>query len=381
MKGLLIVTLLMFSAFAKAQPALANYGNLKVHNSGEIGFHIDVINDGTSDDNEGFAGFYNDDNPLSFSGANQMNFEDLEIDVVDDLLLFTSLGITGEQFFTNGRVITPRLDNTVKFKYLDDNLYTGDTDDRHIDGYAEFNGDFDFLFPIGDAFEMKQLGVSNNGRSQQYTSAFFKEDPNVPSTFTQGFTTTNFDASLDIVSNIEYWYFDGGSSTVDVTLNWTPSSEIELLAEFLEDLRICGWDSNAQQWINLGNLSTTGDFDRGSITSTILNPEDYQIYTISSVREVGSNLVVYNGITPDGDGSNDTFVIRGIEDIDGTELQIFNRWGVVVYQKYNYDNSFDGVSSGRVSIRKNENLPEGTYYYVLTVPNREQTAGYLYINR
>lgn len=381
MKYTLIATVFLCFAFAKAQPALANYGNLKVHSNGEIGFHIDVINDGISDDNEGFAGFYNDDIALSFSGNNQMNFEDLEVDVIDDLSLFTSLGITGEKLFTNGRIITPRNDQSVRFKYLNDNLYNGENDARHIDGYSEFFGDFDFIFPIGDAFEIKQLGVSNATRSQNYRSAFFKEDPNVPSTFTQNFTTSNFDNSLDIVSNIEFWYFDGGDSAVDVTLNWTPSSEVELLAEFIEDLRICGWDSDAQQWINLGNIATTGDFDRGSITSTITNPQDYQIYTISSVREVGSNLVVFNGITPDGDGRNDTFVIRGIEDIEGNELQIFNRWGVVVYQKDNYDNSFAGVSSGRVTIRKNQDLPEGTYYYVLTVPDRQRTAGYLYINR
>ncbi|GAK91772.1 hypothetical protein JCM19297_1699 [Nonlabens ulvanivorans] len=65
---IIFISMFLIFAFAKAQTVLKNYGNLKVHNNGQIGFHIDVINDGDSVENEGFAGFYNQNNPLSFSG-------------------------------------------------------------------------------------------------------------------------------------------------------------------------------------------------------------------------------------------------------------------------------------------------------------------------
>ena len=51
-----------------AQEALHNYGNLKIHDNGAMGFHHDLINDGTTDDNRGLAGFYsNNDIVISLS--------------------------------------------------------------------------------------------------------------------------------------------------------------------------------------------------------------------------------------------------------------------------------------------------------------------------
>ena len=69
-------------------------------------------------------------------------------------------------------------------------------------------------------------------------------------------------------------------------------------------------------------------------------------------------------------------------------MQIFNRWGVLVYETEGYGqngNVFRGVSEGRTTINKNEKLPTGTYYYILvridpvtgeTLTNND----YLYIN-
>jgi len=74
--------------------------------------------------------------------------------------------------------------------------------------------------------------------------------------------------------------------------------------------------------------------------------------------------LIPNTITPNGDGSNDTFVFDIIlnsrpEDIPDNRLMIFNRWGDIVYDKRDYNNNWDGVTNdGR-------RLPDGTYYYVL----------------
>ncbi|PQJ17918.1 hypothetical protein [Nonlabens tegetincola] len=117
MKNYLFFTLLLVYAFAKAQTALHNYGNLKIHPTGQIGFHTDVINDGISNDNDGLAGFYNDNRMLTFSGTNQMNFENVELEVDDDLSLLTSIGITGELDFISGRFITPRINPIIRLNF------------------------------------------------------------------------------------------------------------------------------------------------------------------------------------------------------------------------------------------------------------------------
>jgi len=64
-------------------------------------------------------------------------------------------------------------------------------------------------------------------------------------------------------------------------------------------------------------------------------------------------------ITPNGDGDNELFLINCIEEFPDNQLEVYNRWGQLVYEAQNYDNSWGGTDpSGDV-------LVEGAYYYVL----------------
>ena len=95
-------------------------------------------------------------------------------------------------------------------------------------------------------------------------------------------------------------------------------------------------------------------------------------------------LTIYNEFTPNGDGANDTFVISciGEERYKNNRLEIYNRWGVLVYSKNRYDNSWSGESTGRFSIQVKKQLPSGTYYYVLDLGTGfSPRIGWLYINR
>ena len=96
-------------------------------------------------------------------------------------------------------------------------------------------------------------------------------------------------------------------------------------------------------------------------------------------------LVIHNGISANGDGVNDGFMIEHIEGYPKNNLKIFNRWGVLVYEKDGYTNSepFDGHSNGRATISAESKLPQGTYYYILEYQDTaEQThtkKGWLYL--
>lgn len=68
--------------------------------------------------------------------------------------------------------------------------------------------------------------------------------------------------------------------------------------------------------------------------------------------------------TPNGDGKNDGFVIKNIENYPNNKLKIFNRWGNLVYQKDGYLNEFDGYANTGDQVGKNK-LPAGTYYVIL----------------
>ena len=111
--------------------------------------------------------------------------------------------------------------------------------------------------------------------------------------------------------------------------------------------------------------------------------------TTIKVRVIdGRELKYYNGISVDGNGENDKFVIEGIESYSDNVLRIFNRWGVLVYEKRGYNNeddAFVGISNGRVVISKDTKLPQGTYYYVLEYIDelgaKHRKASWLYIKR
>ena len=94
-------------------------------------------------------------------------------------------------------------------------------------------------------------------------------------------------------------------------------------------------------------------------------------------------------VTPNGDGDNDVFVIRNIELYPDNTVEIYNRWGILVYEVSSYNPSegraFVGLSEGRVTISQASELPVGTYFYVVkyrnSAGNNKERSGYLYINR
>lgn len=93
-------------------------------------------------------------------------------------------------------------------------------------------------------------------------------------------------------------------------------------------------------------------------------------------------------MTPDGDGNFDTLFINNIDLYPNNMIKIFNRWGVLVFKRKDYDNTsnyFDGTSMGRATLNQDNKLPAGTYFYIMDYENfsgeMKQKSGYIYINR
>ncbi len=76
-----------------------------------------------------------------------------------------------------------------------------------------------------------------------------------------------------------------------------------------------------------------------------------------------TNVELPNGITPNGDGVNETFIVPHLEykpeQYPDRELIIFNRWGDIVFQAKPYLNDWNGQN------KNGQPLPSSTYYYVL----------------
>jgi gliding motility-associated-like protein len=69
-------------------------------------------------------------------------------------------------------------------------------------------------------------------------------------------------------------------------------------------------------------------------------------------------IVAPNAFSPNGDGINDKWNIPNIKTYSRPVLQLFNRWGQLLFQSIGYQTPWDGTSNGKP-------LPPGTYYYII----------------
>ncbi len=87
------------------------------------------------------------------------------------------------------------------------------------------------------------------------------------------------------------------------------------------------------------------------------------------------------GFSPNGDGINDNFVIRGIDRYPENTIVIYNRWGDKVFEASPYNNTWDGKPTLGLRVGGDE-LPIATYFYLLNLGNQtEMIKGTIYLNR
>jgi len=98
--------------------------------------------------------------------------------------------------------------------------------------------------------------------------------------------------------------------------------------------------------------------------------------------EVAGDVVVYNAVSPNGDDKNDFLFLQYIDvlaDTKENEVTILNRWGDVVFEINNYNNT-DKVFKGTNNSGKE--LPTGTYYYKIKFNSSDKSkTGFLYLKR
>ncbi len=96
------------------------------------------------------------------------------------------------------------------------------------------------------------------------------------------------------------------------------------------------------------------------------------------------DLIIPEGFSPNGDGINDIFEIKGISAYPNNTVTMFNRWGNLVYKAAGYDNgsvSWDATNQGELSTGSGP-LPEGTYFYVIDLGDGSPIrSGYVFVNR
>ncbi|MEO8069330.1 MAG: gliding motility-associated C-terminal domain-containing protein [Flavobacteriales bacterium] len=102
--------------------------------------------------------------------------------------------------------------------------------------------------------------------------------------------------------------------------------------------------------------------------------------TMSVMQQDCLTLIIPDAFSPNRDGTNDTYVIDGLQFYPNNSIKVFNRWGSPVLERSPYNNDWDGRSEN--SLNWGEELPESTYYYILDLGDgSDPYTGYIYLKR
>ena len=215
-------------------------------------------------------------------------------------------------------------------------------------------------------------------RNVSVTDSLFDNTIKSPAAYSikSGPTTTghlaansNFDGRFDIdLLNVSQSRIAPGEiSQVSFVVNVVPDTVTVLINSAY------GEATNLTSSVNVADVSNSGD-DPDSNNNGIWNEADDNVPTVLVLPPlITHTLFIPEGFSPDGDGINDFFVIKGLPDGGENSLTVFNRWGNKVYVDGNYKNTWSGHSNVSGTFGSNR-LPPGTYYYILEIKGSGQKA-------
>ena len=94
------------------------------------------------------------------------------------------------------------------------------------------------------------------------------------------------------------------------------------------------------------------------------------------------SLSFMGGISPNDDGLNDLWVIKGLKENNlKASVTIVNRWGGVVYVADDYQNDFGGKGNHGIRFGSTEDLPDGTYFYIANISDGRRYVKFMVISR
>ncbi len=213
--------------------------------------------------------------------------------------------------------------------------------------------------------------------------------------FPVGTTTVTYTVT-DVNGNVT-------QTTFDITVIENPiitlsgNDTVTVCSGLNTTLSIANPDSNTTYTWYFGN-SQLGTGSSYTVESVL--PADGGVYTVIATNANGCtssheilliveacSIVIPEVFSPNGDGQNDKFYIEGLDGYPNSKVWIYNRWGSEVYYHENYQNDWDGKSISKLNVA-GDDLPEGTYYYILQLggnegqPNAgEMHKGYVYLKR
>ena len=353
-----------------------------VVNDGELILKANIINNGSLSyaptSTSGKVHFVGNDNQ-EIGGANTLFLYNVLFNN-NGSTLSAPVQIDNDADFTKGIVNNRDYGGTLFFNALSDHINT--SNESFVDGTALRTGSLDFTLPVGIQNTYRPISIEGLSATNSFSSTYFLENSNIE------YPHEKKTDLIEFIDTNEYWALErtegNDFAIIELTRNGATSSA-EIMNADLSDLHIARWDADRSFWVDEGGIANATN---GSI-KTITNVFGYGIYALATIyadKVLPGDVVVYNNLTPNGDGINDVLVIVGIEKHLDNVVLIFNRWGSKVSEIKGYNNeekAFRGFSNTGLTLNNSEVVPSGTYYYVLMYTANGQSVrkmAYLYIN-
>ena len=208
----------------------------------------------------------------------------------------------------------------------------------------------------------------NNSSKQSYSTVGEAVIPTLSSSsysLTQGFQQP--------LSNLSAISFTVEYSDATCPTSFDATAEVSGISGCTDDYQII-WSSGDSGMVAM-NLSP-GLY---SVTVSSGLCQTVQEFEITSGPAALCNIKFFNAFSPNNDGVNDTWIIQNITSPEYAQnnIEIFNRWGQLIWKADNYDN-YDVVWKGKSD--SGLELSDGTYYYIAEVGGVKY-KGYIELTR
>jgi len=128
-------------------------------------------------------------------------------------------------------------------------------------------------------------------------------------------------------------------------------------------------------WSNGDTTEIASLLTAGNYYLTVGDSDGCSVMLLVPIETLGENCIsIPTAISPNGDGANDVWNITGLQDYPEAIVEIYNRWGSLIYNATDYQNDWDGTYNGN-------NVPAGVYYFIVKVSDDEVYTGSLTVLR